>query len=223
MTEGGSHASTLRTDDFDTMVSTVGKACGRERPCYEFSLWRTDDRDTPAEPGTLGELAGRGPAFMLGYFANQEATERSFNRHGWFMSGDLARTRADGNIEILGRSKDLIIRGGHNIYPLEIENLVLRHPRIIKAAAFPVQDPRLGEKVCLAVVPREGEVVGAEEMLQHLAAAGLSRLDMPEYFLTLETFPLTPSGKILKRALTERVRAGDLAPQPVRYRPPGSE
>ena len=121
---------------------------------------------------------------------------------------------AQGNLKIEGRLKDLIIRGGHNIHPAHIEATALRHPAIDKAAAFPIPDDRLGEKVCLAV---EGDVT-AETVLEHLAAQGLSKTDMPEWFVTVDDFPLTPSGKILKRDLVEMHKAGHSAPAPVRYR-----
>jgi acyl-CoA synthetase len=157
---------------------------------------------------------------MLGYFANQSATERAFNRHGWFMSGDLGRLDAKGCLEILGRKKDLIIRGGRNIYPATIEDLALAHPDVAKAAAFAVPDPRLGERVCLAVIPREGRMVDPADLLRHLDASGLSRYDMPEYFIAMDAFPLTPSGKILKRELIEWAKSGRIAPVPVRWTDP---
>lgn len=93
---------------------------------------------------------------MLGYFDDQATTEESFNGEGWFMTGDLGRLDAEGNLRIVGRKKDLIIRGGHNIHPALIEDFTLRHMAVAKAAAFPVRDERLGEKVCLAVIPRGG-------------------------------------------------------------------
>jgi acyl-CoA synthetase len=157
---------------------------------------------------------------MLGYFNNQTATESSFNRSGWFMSGDLGRFDADGNLQIVGRKKDLIIRGGHNIHPSDIENLVLKHPAVVKAAAYPVADVRLGERVCLAVIAREGAAIDGPGMLEHLHGAGLSKYDMPEYFIALDAFPLTASGKILKRELVEMTTAGRIKPEPVRFRSP---
>jgi acyl-CoA synthetase len=150
---------------------------------------------------------------MLGYFADQEATETSFNRDGWFLSGDLGMLDGHGNLRIVGRSKDLIIRGGHNIYPANIEALALRHARVQRAACYPVADERLGERVCIAVI---GEVT-AEALLEHLAQQGLSKYDMPEYFVALGSFPMTPSGKILKRELIEMTRRGAVKPQPVRF------
>ena len=109
--------------------------------------------------------------------------------------------------------KDLIIRGGHNIYPAEIEALALRHAAVARCAAFPVADERLGERVCIAII---GGIEPAA-LLDHLAAEGLSKYDMPEYFLRLDAFPLTPSGKILKRELIEMVKRGELSAVPVRY------
>lgn len=216
MTENGSHQYTLPDDDVETMVRTCGKACA----AYEVKIFKADATDVVAAPGEVGEIGGRGACLMLGYFGSQQATERSFNRDGWFMSGDLGRLDASGNLEIVGRSKDLIIRGGHNIYPSQIEDLAIRHPQAFKVAAFPVRDDRLGEKVCLAVIPKDGVHISADEMLAHLFEAGLSKYDMPEFFLELDAFPLTASGKVLKREMVEQVRSGVLAPVPVRFRAP---
>jgi len=213
MTENGSHQYTRPDDDLDTMVRSCGKACSG----YEIRIFSGDRPDTEVGPGEIGEIGGRGACLTLGYFDNQSATERSFNASGWFMSGDLGRLDANGNLEVVGRLKDLIIRGGHNIYPSQIEDLAIRHPLVFKAAAFPIDDPRLGERVCLAVITDGGESVTAADMLTHLFDAGLSKYDMPEYFLCLEEFPLTASGKVLKRTLMQRVRAGELAPEKVRW------
>ncbi|MFJ4052964.1 class I adenylate-forming enzyme family protein [Pseudomonas sp. NPDC089743] len=218
MSENGSHHGTVPNDDIDTLTRSVGQAVGRRNPAYEIRIWKADDRDLEAAPGEVGEIGGRGATLMLGYFGNHQATQGSFNRGGWFMSGDLGRIDALGNLEIVGRSKDLIIRGGHNIYPAEIENLVLRHPQVAKAAAFPVPDERLGERVCLGIIAEPGSQPDAQSLLAHLHQAGLSKYDMPEYFLCAEAFPLTASGKILKRELTEQVRRGLIVPQPVRWR-----
>ena len=158
---------------------------------------------------------------MLGYFNNQSATEASFNRHGWFLSGDLGRIDQDGNLIVTGRLKDIIIRGGHNIHPAKVEDIAVSHPSIAKAAAFAVPDERLGEKVCLAVMPSGVESIPeAELILEHLAVGGLSHYDMPEYFLILDAFPLTASGKILKRELVEMLKRGEISPKQCRYNRP---
>lgn len=221
MTENGSHTSTLPNDDLETLVNTVGQTVGRGNSCYELRIWKRDDRNTPAEPGEIGEIGGRGGSLMLGYYSNQDATRNAFNNYGWFMSGDLGRFDENGNLRIAGRLKDLIIRGGHNIYPAEIEGLALRHPDVIKAAAFPVADDRLGEKVCLAIIPVDGKQIDAQKMLAHLHQVGLSRYDMPEYFLSADEFPLTPSGKMLKRELVAMVARGEISPKAVRWQDPG--
>jgi len=213
MTENGSHQYTKPTDSVEVITGTCGKAC----LCYEIRLWHPDNPDLEAMAGEVGEIGGRGGMLMLGYFNNQSATESSFNGSGWFMSGDLGRFDSEGNLEIVGRKKDLIIRGGHNIYPAHIEEYAHRHPSVKKAAAFGVPDDRLGEKVCLAIIGHDS-APAAEEILAHLAREGLSKFDMPEYFLVVSEFPMTASGKILKRELTEWVRNGRLQPQPVRYR-----
>jgi acyl-CoA synthetase len=213
MSENGSHQYTLPDADVTTITTTCGKACTG----YETRLWDPENPDVEAKPGVVGEIGTRGALLTLGYFDNQTATENSFNASGWFMSGDLGRFDAGGNLQIVGRKKDLIIRGGHNIHPAAIENLAVKHQRVLQAAAFPVADERLGERVCLAIVTRENASVTAGELLAHLHAEGLSKYDMPEYFVALEAFPLTASGKILKRELVEWARSGRLAPEPVRW------
>jgi acyl-CoA synthetase (AMP-forming)/AMP-acid ligase II len=153
---------------------------------------------------------------MLGYFDDQRATEAAFNAEGWFMTGDLGWIDEAGYLRITGRKKDVIIRGGRNIHPARIEALALRHDAIEKAAAFPVADARLGERVCLAVVVRSDMQAEPETILEHLDASGLSRYDMPEFFLQLSEMPLTASGKLLKRALVQWVAEGRVQPVPVR-------
>jgi acyl-CoA synthetase len=213
MTENGSHQYTLPGDSVDVITTTCGKACRG----YETRLWDQENPDAEAKPGAIGEIGTRGALLMLGYFNNQRATESAFNAGGWFMSGDLGRQDGAGNLQIVGRKKDLIIRGGENIHPAHIENLALRHPAVLKAAAFAVADARLGERVCLAVIARNGATVDPGELLAHLDRAGLSKHHMPEYFVRMDAFPLTASGKIVKRELAEWARKGKIAPAPVRW------
>ncbi len=212
MTENGSHQYTQPSDDAETIVATCGRACSG----YDIRLWRQDDPDVEVAPGEIGEIGGRGALLTLGYFANQHATESSFNAHGWFMSGDLGRFDERGNLQVVGRKKDLIIRGGHNIYPARIEDLAHRHPGVSKAVCFPIADERLGERVCLAVVAMTPPGPGVQEMLAHLDAAGLSKYDMPEYYLVMPEFPMTASGKTLKRELVAWARDGRIKPIPCR-------
>jgi acyl-CoA synthetase len=209
MTENSSHQYTHPGDDRATIVTT----CGRGGRAYEVRLFDPADPDREVARGTVGEIGGRGAALMLGYFGNQDATAASHNRDGWFLSGDLGVLDERGNLTIVGRSKDLIIRGGHNIHPAHIEALALRHAAVARVACFPVADERLGERVAIAIIG----TVEPEALLAHLAAEGLSIYDMPEYFVALDAFPLTASGKILKRELVEMVKRGELSPVPVRW------
>jgi acyl-CoA synthetase (AMP-forming)/AMP-acid ligase II len=214
MTETCSHQYTLPNDPFERIVETCGRACVG----YEIRVWRQDDPDTEAAPGEIGEIGGRGASLMLGYFDDQKATETAFNSKGWFMTGDLGWIDEAGYLRVTGRKKDVIIRGGRNIHPARIEALALRHDAIEKAAAFPVADARLGERVCLAVVARGDRQIDPEALLEHLDASGLSRYDMPEFILPLSEMPLTASGKLLKRTLVQRVAEGRVRPLPVGFR-----
>jgi acyl-CoA synthetase len=173
MTENSSHQYTHPGDDAETIVNT----CGRGGRSYEVKLFDPADPDKEVAPGEVGHIGGRGAALMLGYLGNQTATEGSFNSDGWFLSGDLGVMDAKGNLRIEGRLKDLIIRGGHNIYPSHIEAMAVRHPEAGRVAAFPVPDDRLGERVCIAV----SGAVEAVDLIDHLRREGLSKYDMPEY------------------------------------------
>ena len=183
-------------------------------------IFAQDNPDEEVPVGTVGQIGGRGAALMLGYFDNQEATETSFNADGWFLSGDLGVLDERGNLSIVGRLKDVVIRGGNNINPARVEDLAIKHPGIARAAAFAVPDERLGERLCLAVLKAGTAEPGADEVLRHLFEVGLSKYDMPEYFLVMDAFPLTPSGKILKRELAEWAKAGRITPQPCRFQVP---
>jgi acyl-CoA synthetase len=213
MTENHSFQYTRPDDSPDTIASS----CGRPAEGMEIKLWREDDCNVESAPGAVGELGVRGASLMLGYFDDQATTELSFNHDRWFMTGDLARFDERGNLQIAGRKKDLIIRGGHNIYPVRIEDFTMRHPAVAKAAAFAVCDDRLGERVCLAVIALANGALNGLQLLKHLNDQGLSKYEMPEFFLELDAFPLTASGKVLKRRLVEMVAQGLLKPEPVRW------
>ena len=211
MTEAGSHHYTLPTDDVATVTETSGRACAG----FEARVFDPDDPERALSSGEMGHIGCRGASMMLGYYDNQAATEDAFNADGWFMTGDLGWIDDAGYIRITGRIKDVIIRGGHNIYPAHIEDLAMRHEGVSVAAAIPVKDDRLGERVCLVVATRNGEPLDTASLLSHLSEAGLSRFDMPEFTAIVDTLPLTASGKILKRALADAVADGRLVPDPV--------
>jgi acyl-CoA synthetase len=213
MTENGSHQYTLPSDDLESIVQT----CGRAAAGYETRIVDQHNPDFYLPDGEIGEIATRGALLMLGYFGNQVATESSFNSDGWFLSGDLGQLDSKGRLRIMGRKKELIIRGGHNIFPSRIEDLAHQIPNILKVAVFALPDERLGEKVCLAVIFRVQQEMSADALLLELFKMGLSKLDMPEYFTSLSSFPMTASGKTLKRTLKELCVRGEVEVTPVRF------
>lgn len=216
MTEACSHHYTLPDDPPARITGTSGTACDG----YEIRIWSQNDPNVEAATGEIGQIGGRGASLMLGYFQDEESTANSFNAHGFFMTGDLGALDPDGYLKITGRKKDVIIRGGHNIYPARIESLAMRHGAVERAAAVPVGDTRLGERVCIAVTLRPGEELVPTDLLAHLDAEGLSKYDMPEFYLKLEHMPLTSNGKILKRELNEWIERNEVEPQPVRWKAP---
>ena len=213
MTEAGSHHYTHPDDDPRFVLETSGRACRG----YEVRIFDQDDPDRELAQGEAGQIGGRGASLMLGYFDAQFITEEAFNRSGWFLTGDVGWLDEHGYLHVTGRKKDLIIRGGHNIYPAPIEAMAMRHDAVERAVAVPVPDERLGEKVGIAVMLRPGRELTATELLAHLDAAGLSKFDMPEYYLTVSDIPLTASGKIRKLDVVEQIRDGLLVPTPVRW------
>ena len=214
MTEGCSHHFTLPNDPPERIVNSSGRACDG----YEVRIFAADDPDRPLPQGETGQVGGRGTSLMLGYFDDQWATETAFNRDGCFMTGDLGVLDETGYLRIVGRMKEIIIRGGHNIHPANIERLATHHPLVEQAAAVPVSDERLGEKVCLVVTGAGAVQIDPVALLSHLAEEGLSKFDMPEYFLQVDKIPSSSNGKMLKRHLVTAIATGELAPQPIRWK-----
>jgi len=215
MTEAGSHNYTLPDDDAETICNTSGRACSG----YEVKIFDESEPERELSAGTPGLIAGRGASLMLGYFNDQAATEESFNASGWFLTGDLGWIDQNGCLRVTGRKKDIIVRGGHKIYPARIEALMMQHLGIERVAAIPVPDDRLGEKLCITYVTRHDSQIGFDDILRHLDRLGLSKFEMPEYLAHLKTMPSTPSGKILKREIIAAVDGGRIVPEPVRYDP----
>jgi len=213
MTETCSHQYTLPNDDPRLIVESCGRSCAG----YEIRIFDRENPDRELKAGEIGQIGGRGASLMLGYFDDQKSTEESFNRAGWFMTGDLGWVDENGYLRITGRKKDVIIRGGHNIYPAKIEALAATHEAVQRVAAVPIPDPRLGERVCLAVMMRPGKSVDPQDILKHLDDVGVSKYDMPEYFLRVDEIPLTPSGKVRKRDVSDWIAAGRVKPEAVRF------
>ena len=212
MTEACSHNYTMPDDNPQRIMTTSGCTCDS----YEIQIFDRENHDEVLPAGKVGQIGGRGASLMLGYFNDQAATEDAFNTEGWFMTGDLGWVDEAGYIRITGRKKDVIIRGGHNIFPARVEGLAITHDRLKQVAAFPVADERLGERVCLAAVVIDSKPFDPSDLLFHLEKEGLSKYDMPEFFLKLEAMPLTASGKILKRKIVDWVGEGRVTPRRLR-------
>lgn len=211
MTETNGHQFGRPGDSRERVIGTSGVCC----PGYALRIFNANDPDREVEAGMSGLVGGKGASLMLGYFNDRTANEDCINASGWFLTGDLGRIDQDGYLSLTGRKKELIVRGGHNINPNLLEDLALRHPAIDLAAAIPVADDRLGERACLAVMFEDGQSLSAADMCAHLAAEGLSRYDMPEFWLPLADIPLMPNGKMEKLEIIRRVRDGSLVPDPV--------
>jgi fatty-acyl-CoA synthase len=160
------------------------------------------------EPGVRGELLVRGPHVMKGYWNNPEATAMAMDAEGWLHTGDVATADQDGYYWIVDRLKDMVITGGENVYPAEVENVLYAHPAIAEIAVIGLPDPRWGETVVAVVVPRRGDSVSLEQ-LRGFAGDRLARFKLPTRLELVAELPRTASGKVLKYRLRERLAHGE--------------
>ena len=156
--------------------------------------------------GEQGELRTRGTMVMNGYWGDADATRRAISPDGWLHSGDLARMDANGYISITGRAKEMIIRGGENIYPAEIEEALRKLPSVLDASVVGVPDDRYGEQAAAFVRLADGATLSYEQMRDQLTER-VARYKVPRYLEIVEAFPVTPSGKVQKFKLRERFLA----------------
>jgi cyclohexanecarboxylate-CoA ligase len=170
-----------------------------------MELLVVDGAGAPAPAGTEGDLLARGAAQFVGYFRRPQFTAHAHTADGWFRTGDRATIDRDGYLTITGRTKDVIIRGGENIPVVEVENLLYTHPKIAGVAIVAMPDPRLGERACAVVVPREGQTLTLTEIVRFLEQHQLARQKFPERLELVSEFPTTPSGKIQKYKLRDLV------------------
>ncbi len=153
--------------------------------------------------GVPGEICHRGPTNFLCYYKEPELTSAAVDRNGWFHSGDLGTMDAEGNIRLIGRIKDMIIRGGENLYPTEIEGIIYTYPRVKECQVIGYPDERLGEKTVACIIPKNpGDVVSREEIHEFMKDK-TARFKIPDMVLTLEDYPRTASGKVQKFKLRE--------------------
>ncbi|MFC5373661.1 AMP-binding protein [Brevundimonas faecalis] len=187
-------------DPLERRVSTVG----RIHPHVECKIIDAEGAVLPY--GQPGELCTRGYSVMIGYWNDPEQTAASIDADGWMHSGDLATFDEEGYCQIVGRLKDMIIRGGENLYPREIEEYLYRHPKIQDVQVFGVPDDRYGEQVCAWVMLIEGETMDREELLE-FCRGEISHQKLPHYVRFTRDFPLTVTGKIQKFAMRDAMIA----------------
>ena len=199
MLECGTQAHTLLTDDPAEVCGTVG------RPVPEMDIRVVDEDGSDVPAGAVGEILTAGPSVTIGYYNNPAANRESFTADGWFRTGDQGCFDARGNLQIVGRTKEMLIRGGANIYPREIEEVLYQHPGIRDAAIVGVPDPRLGERVCACIVPRTGEAVTFEALTEFLRGK-IATYKLPEYLQIYDDLPRTPTGKVQKQPLADMAR-----------------
>jgi non-ribosomal peptide synthetase component E (peptide arylation enzyme) len=171
-----------------------------------MTLRVVDDAERDVPTGSEGDLLVKGPAQFVGYFKRPEFTREGHTADGWFKTGDRATLDRDGYVSITGRSKDVIIRGGENIPVAEVENALFTHPKVAGVAVVAMPDPRLQERACAFVIPKDGETVTLADLVAHLDAKQLAKMKFPERLEIVSEFPMTPSGKVQKYRLRQIVK-----------------
>ncbi|CAN5844866.1 AMP-binding protein [soil metagenome] len=189
---------TLFDDDLERRTASIGRA----HPHVEIKI--VDPETGAVVPrGETGEFCTRGYSVMLGYWDNDEKTREAIDSEGWMHTGDLAVMREDGYCNVVGRIKDMIIRGGENVYPREIEEFLYTHPDIEDAQVIGVPDAKYGEEICAWIRMRAGRDPLTVAALQQFAADKLARYKIPRYVRIVDEFPMTVTGKIRKVQMRE--------------------
>jgi acyl-CoA synthetase (AMP-forming)/AMP-acid ligase II len=200
MLECGAQAHTTLTDDPEEVCGTVG------RPIPEMGIRIVDENGRDCAPNEVGEILTFGPSVTIGYYENSDANARSFTADGWFRTGDLGVFNEKGYLRIAGRKKEMIIRGGANIYPREIEEVLYQHEKVLDAAVVGIPDPRLGERTCACIVPKPGQSFTFDEMIAFLKPK-IATYKLPEMLEVMTDLPRTPTGKIQKGPLSKMIQA----------------
>ena len=186
-------------DPLERRVGTVG----RVHPHVEVKI--VDAQGNTVERGAAGELCTRGYSVMRGYWDEPERTAESVDAQGWMHTGDLAVIDAQGYCNIVGRVKDMIIRGGENVYPREIEEFLFKHPKILDVTVVGVPDPRLGEAVCAVIRLRAG-ICATETEIQAFCQGQIAHYKVPRYVRFVDEFPMTVTGKIQKFVIRDQMQ-----------------
>jgi len=199
MTETSPASFASATDDpIERRVSTVGRIL----PHVEAKVIDAEGRIVPC--GTTGQLLTRGYLVMLGYWNDEEKTREAIDAAGWMHTGDLATIDEEGYCNIVGRIKDMVIRGGENVYPREIEEFLYRHPKIQDVQVIGIPDQRYGEELCAWVRLHDGETASAEE-IRAFCQGQIAHYKVPRYVKFVDGFPMTVTGKIQKFLMRQQM------------------
>lgn len=190
---------TLADDDLERRTGTIG----RVHPHVEIKI-ADPKTGKPVPRGQAGEFCTRGYSIMIGYWEDPAKTEEAIDKDGWMHTGDLAVMREDGYCQIVGRLKDMVIRGGENIYPREIEEFFYTHPDVQDVQVVGVPDDRFGEELCAWIKMRPGAAPLDADALKVFAAGKLAHYKVPRYVMVVDAFPMTVTGKIRKVEMRER-------------------
>ncbi len=186
----------------DVRLLTVGRPWGWGK----FKLIGDDGNEVPL--GEIGEMAVSAPHAHDGYYDDPEATWQTWSRDGWARIGDLCKVDQDGNLVVVGRKKDMIIRGAYNIYPVEVEGMIASHPKVANVAVVGMPDKLMVERVCAYVVPRPGQEFTFDEMVSFLKEQGITTYKIPERLEIIDSLPMVAEGqKVDKKALREDINA----------------
>ena len=200
MTETSPVSFQSGTDDpLDQRVATVG----RIHPHLEVKI--VDGEGRIVARGTAGELCTRGYSVMLGYWNDEVRTSEAIDAAGWMHTGDMAVIDDEGYCRIVGRIKDMVIRGGENIYPREIEEFLYTHPKVLDVQVVGVPDEKYGEELCAWIIPREEGSLGEEEVRQ-FCQGQIAHYKIPRYIRFVDSFPMTVTGKIQKFLMREKMK-----------------
>ena len=178
-------------------IGSPGKSCGNE-------VRIADDHNAELEPGREGEIQIRGHNVMKGYLKDAEKTDEAFTSDGWYRTGDLGKMDEDGYVFVTGRIKELIIKGGENIAPREIDDVLYQFPGVLEGAAVGIADTRYGEEVAACVVASPGNLIDVDELRAH-CEKNLGAFKTPSVFHLMETLPKGPSGKIQRLKLVDEI------------------
>ena len=200
MTETSPVSFQSSTDDpLELRVSTVG----RIQPHVEVKIVDSEGRIVPR--GATGELLTRGYSVMLGYWGDEARTREAIDVAGWMHTGDLATLDAAGYCNIVGRLKDMVIRGGENVYPREIEEFLYRHPKVQDVQVVGVPDPKYGEELCACIIVRAGEKLSEQEV-RDFCKGQIAHYKIPRYIRLVDSFPMTITGKIQKYLMRDQMK-----------------